>query len=479
MQCGTLVCAFLLVVLATIGSDNFQRAQIDETDKNQQNLVIEFSLSPSKNVQNLTIADMATHKLVKDEQNGVFWPQDTQCPRNADLGCPGFSSWSQLTTHPATDCWVRKEKGIYTMFLEHHEQALAAEANVTAAAAVAGGGQGEAASGHKSRPSSAASRRSRASGTGTGTEQTQRDESNLVGDGSQPLWTSRRKIGVVELVEAIEAGITRSRNAACTEKNKKRTEQEQKDEIQNNEMASAVAKALKRREELQNVIVASDNEIHELIKDYDEHVETVEEEYRTLRDCLEHEQQRMLSELRAQKTELLRALQEAKTDLQKEAIRWYTSGVPDKEAGSSEGVGTQKGTLGAQKGTVGGKGKEQSKGGGKGKEQSKGIGKQFFGKDKTHGKGKDKGVGKAKAPPDFFGQVMPAQPTVNQWLQQGIDEKDRNKGIDKSNCGKNKAEGATVCGENHSKKARKAVGEQQQVAGGLQQTKQQQPVAAS
>ena len=104
----------------------------------------------------------------------------------------------------------------------------------------------------------------------------------------------------------------------------------------------------------------------------------------------------MLSELRSQKTELLGALHEAKTELQKEAIRWYTSGVPNKEAGSSKGV-----------------------------------------------------------------------------------EKEQNKGIDKSNCGKDKAEGATVCGENHSKKARKAVDEKQLVEGGLQQTEQQQPDAAT
>ena len=44
MQCDTLGCAILLVVLAAIASDNFQRTLIDETEKNQLNLVIELSL---------------------------------------------------------------------------------------------------------------------------------------------------------------------------------------------------------------------------------------------------------------------------------------------------------------------------------------------------------------------------------------------------------------------------------------------------
>jgi len=74
---------------------------------------------------NLQVITMAVPKnLVFDEQNKVLWPQDSLCPRQLDLGCSGFSSWSQLVTHPATECWFCAEQGITTSFLEKHEQAL-------------------------------------------------------------------------------------------------------------------------------------------------------------------------------------------------------------------------------------------------------------------------------------------------------------------------------------------------------------------
>lgn len=56
---------------------------------------------------------------------------------------------------------------------------------------------------------------------------------------------------------------------------------------QNHERASAAAKALKKREELQIAIAAKDTQIEQLIEDFDEHMQAVREEYRNMRDCLD------------------------------------------------------------------------------------------------------------------------------------------------------------------------------------------------
>lgn len=90
-------------------------------------------------------------------------------------------------------------------------------------------------------------------------------------------------------------------------------------QMQNHEKASAVAKALRQREEATNAIKAKDIEIAELIKDYETHVETVRQEYRSLRDCLEDPQNEMLAKLRKQslKADLQEQLESARTELDK------------------------------------------------------------------------------------------------------------------------------------------------------------------
>lgn len=81
---------------------------------------------------------------------------------------------------------------------------------------------------------------------------------------------------------------------------------------QNHEVAAAVAQALRKTEELKGELNNKKQEILQLEKDFEAHVQMVREEYRSLRDSLDAEQDRMLASLRQQKAEIKDRLEQAK-----------------------------------------------------------------------------------------------------------------------------------------------------------------------